>query len=171
MNILLYGDGKCEKPQVMQRLSKNRFSSSHIRTIGVDFIQTSYTPDDGTEVAVKLWDTAGQDRKRNLTYLDLRIADGIVVMFDMTNQESFDRIRSWMKSIKRIKSEHMPRIIVGCKLDKADERVIAKDTALEVAKEFDCVYHEISATTGVGVVEMMDDICKETYEYLYPQQP
>ena len=68
MNIIIVGDGKVGKTSILKRFDKRQFQPAHIRTIGVDFIQAQYKSKDDTEVAVKLWDTAGQDRFRNLTY-------------------------------------------------------------------------------------------------------
>ena len=68
MGIIIVGDGKVGKTSILQRFNKRQFQNQHIRTIGVDFIGTTYKAEDGSDVAVKLWDTAGQDRFRNLTY-------------------------------------------------------------------------------------------------------
>ena len=68
MAIIIVGDGKVGKTSILKRFDKRQFVSQHIRTTGVDFIQTSYKAEQGEEVQVKIWDTAGQERFRHLTY-------------------------------------------------------------------------------------------------------
>ena len=68
MNIIIVGDGKVGKTSILKRFDKRQFQPQHIRTIGVDFISAAYKSPEGVDVQVKLWDTAGQDRFRNLTY-------------------------------------------------------------------------------------------------------
>ena len=71
---------------------------------------------------VKLWDTAGQDRFRHLTYQFYRSADGIIITFDMTNVESFKNTRTWIASIAKVLKAHqdIPKVLVGNKLDLVD---------------------------------------------------
>ena len=85
-------------------------------------------------------------------------------MFDLTSEKSYDQVKSWLESIIKIKGGGYPIILVGSKVEKVDERVIDKETALAMAKEIECNYHEISASTGEGVDEMMNDILRTVYE-------
>ena len=129
MNIIIVGDGKVGKTSILKRFDKRQFQQQHIRTIGVDFIQAQYKAKDETEVQVKLWDTAGQDRFRNLTYQFYRQADGIIITFDLTSVESFKNTRTWIQSIHKIKSATLPKILVGNKLDLTAERAVDNQTA------------------------------------------
>ena len=129
MNIIIVGDGKVGKTSILKRFDKRQFQPAHIRTIGVDFIQAQYKAKDETEVQVKLWDTAGQDRFRNLTYQFYRQADGIIITFDLTSVESFKNTRTWIQSIHKIKSATLPKILVGNKLDLTAERAVDNQTA------------------------------------------
>ena len=129
MNIIIVGDGKVGKTSILKRFDKRQFQPQHIRTIGVDFIQAQYKAKDETEVQVKLWDTAGQDRFRNLTYQFYRQADGIIITFDLTSVESFKNTRTWIQSIHKIKSATLPKILVGNKLDLTAERAVENQVA------------------------------------------
>ena len=166
MAIIIVGDGKVGKTSILKRLDKRQFVSQYIRTTGVDFIQTTYTSEKGDEVRVKFWDTAGQDRFRNLTYSFYRQADGIIVAYDVTSLESFKNTRTWISSIQKIvKADEMPRILVGNKTDLIEDRVIDKETAQQFADSYGIKYFETSAYTGDGIQEMMDDIMKQVFEY------
>ena len=165
MNIIIVGDGKVGKTSILKRFDKRQFQQAHIRTIGVDFITAQYKAKDDTEVQVKLWDTAGQDRFRNLTYQFYRQADGIIITFDMTNIESFKNVRTWIMSIYKVKNATLPKILVGNKLDMTEERVVDRATAEKMAEEYGVKYFETSALTGDGIAEMMDNIMAQVYDF------
>ena len=161
MAIIIVGDGKVGKTSILKRFDKRQFVTQHIRTTGVDFIQTSYMSEQGSEIQVKLWDTAGQDRFRHLTYSFYRQADGIIVTFDLTSLESFKNTRTWITSIyKIVKANEMPKILVGNKTDLEEDRIVDTQTATQFAAEYGIKYFETSAYTGNGVNEMMNDIMK-----------
>ena len=75
-----------------------KFTNQHVKTIGVDCIKKNITID-GVEIEVKLWDTAGQERFKTITYQFYRQADGIVLAFDLTNENSFKNVKGWLASI------------------------------------------------------------------------
>jgi len=82
------------------RYSENNFSDAYISTIGVDFkIKTLHLDDKA--VKLQIWDTAGQERFRTITASYYRGAQGIIVVYDVTNQASFDNIRKWLEEISR----------------------------------------------------------------------
>ena len=161
MGIIIVGDMAVGKTSILKRFDKRKFTRHYVNTIGVDFILTQYISEQGSEVKVKLWDTAGQDRFRNLTYSFYRQADGIIVSFDLTNLESFKNTRTWLTSIHKIvKENEMPKILVGNKADCEEDRIVDTETATQLAAEYGLKYFETSAYTGSGVNEMMNDIMK-----------
>ena len=110
---------------------------------------------------VKLWDTAGQDRFRHLTYQFYRQADGIIICFDLTRSESFKNCRTWVQSIYKIlKKQDTPKILVGNKVDLVDDRKVDKEAAEQFAEEYGIHYFETSALEGTGVNNAMKDIMK-----------
>ena len=80
----------------MKQYVDKKFEEDHLATLGLDFATSSYTPDDGQEIAVKIWDTAGQERFKTLTQSFYRKADGILITFDVTDMQSFTDIRNWV---------------------------------------------------------------------------
>ena len=79
---------------------KKEFDGEHIATMGLDFAKNEYTTKhDGQKLELKVWDTAGQDRFKHLTYSFYKKADGIIVAFDTTEQKSFENIKTWVENI------------------------------------------------------------------------
>ena len=80
-----------------------------------------YKTKDGRDFTVKIWDTAGQDRFRQLTNSFFKDADGVIVTFDLTAHESFLNVRDWISSVYKYKDKSLPMVLVGNKLDLCEE--------------------------------------------------
>lgn len=102
-------------------------------------------------VKLQLWDTAGQERFRTITHSYYRGAHGIIVVYDVTNQSSFDAIRTWADDIDRYARENVPTLLVGNKSDLAAERVVSTEQGQDLADSMGMSFIETSAKTAVGV--------------------
>ena len=97
INLIVLGDAAVGKTSLLRRLDKREFVPNHLKTIAVDYVMTDYhNEEDDVTTQVKIWDTAGQEKFRNITYQFYRQADGIIVAFDMTNESSFKSINNWV---------------------------------------------------------------------------
>lgn len=97
MNLIVLGDAAVGKSSLIGRVAGREFQTNHLKTIAIDFIKTKYFNDeDNTEVEVKIWDSAGQEKFRNITYQFYRQADGIIVAFDKTSDKSFKAVSNWI---------------------------------------------------------------------------
>ena len=85
------------------------------------------------ELIIKIWDTAGQERFRTLTHAFYKQANGVVVAFDVTNEESFKNVRKWMESIYEHADQNICKVMVGNKIDLEDERKISKKEGEDLA--------------------------------------
>ena len=110
---------------------------------------------DGTRVKLQLWDTAGQERFRTITSSYYRGSQGVIVMFDLTKEDTFKNVIKWLAELERYAAEDVRRILVGNKSDLPNRQVQAKD-ALELADRLGLEYIETSAkdTTNVDQVFM-----------------
>ena len=125
INLIILGDACVGKTSLLRRVDKRDFVPTHLKTIAVDFIKTQYhNEEDDKTVPVKIWDTAGQEKFRNITYQFYRQADGIIVCFDCTNEKSYKAINNWVTSIHKVKPQDIPIVLVGNKADLESERVI-----------------------------------------------
>ena len=123
MDIILIGDSQVGKTSMLKQFDKKQFNKEAISTIGVDYINRKFKPkaDPEKEINVKVWDTAGQDRFRNLTYQMYRQADGIIIVFDKTKKDTFAGVRQWIQSIYKNAKPSLPLILVGNKKDLIEE--------------------------------------------------
>merc|ERR1712151_1483838 len=109
INLIILGDACVGKTSLLRRVDKRDFEHSHLKTIAVDFIKTTYyNAEDDRTVQVKIWDTAGQEKFRNITYQFYRQADGIIVCFDQTAEKSFKAVNNWVQSIHKVKHQETP---------------------------------------------------------------
>ena len=128
INLIVLGDACVGKTSLLRCLDKREFVPNHLKTIAVDYIQTEYhNEEDDRTVTVKIWDTAGQEKFRNITYQFYRQADGIIVCFDLTSEKTFKSINNWIQSIYKVKNPDTPIILVGNKVDLVGERVVSQD--------------------------------------------
>ena len=98
IKLLMIGDSAVGKTSLLLRYANDTFSSTFITTIGIDFkIKTVHLG--GKKVKLQIWDTAGQEQFRTITRSYFRGAQGIVLVYDITDRRTFNSVRSWMAQI------------------------------------------------------------------------
>jgi len=148
--ILLIGDSGVGKSCLLLRFADDSWTDSHISTIGVDFkIKTLNC--DGKVIKLQIWDTAGQERFRTITSSYYRGAQGIILVFDCTDMESFNNVKQWLGEIDRYACENVNKLLVGNKTDLVQGRVVDKSVAQEFADSMSIPYIETSAKNATGV--------------------
>ena len=115
--LLIIGDSAVGKTSLLLRYTDEAYSEHYISTIGVDFkIKTMEL--DGKTVKLQIWDTAGQERFKTITPTYYKGADGIIVVFDLTNQKSYDNVKKWLEEIEQYTSgKKVNKLLVGSKCD------------------------------------------------------
>jgi len=132
-------------------------------TIGVDFkIRTIDI--NGAQVKLQIWDTAGQERFRTITSSYYRGAHGIIVVYDITNPDSFQNVRKWLQEINRYASENVQKILVGNKADLVSERKVSYEDAKELADELGVNFLETSAKNASNVELAFENMAKAIKE-------
>ena len=167
--ILIIGNSVVGKTSILTKYTTKTYNENYIATVGLDFFTKDEKIDDKT-IRVKIWDTAGQERYKAITKCFFQRAQGIIIVFDVTNKKSFDDLKIWIDSIRSQSKltedlENMPIIIIGNKID-IPKRVIDKDTALNFAKEQNLDYYETSAKTGEGIDAAIKDLVKKVMVYI-----
>jgi Ras-related protein Rab-8A len=110
------------KSCLLLRFCDNSFTPSFITTIGIDFkIRTMDI--DGQRVKLQIWDTAGQERFRTITTAYYRGAMGILLVYDVTDERSFNNVRNWIRNVDQYASPTVNKILIGNKCDVEDKRV------------------------------------------------
>lgn len=148
--LLLIGDSGVGKSCLLLRFADDTYTESYISTIGVDFkIRTIEL--DGKTIKLQIWDTAGQERFRTITSSYYRGAHGIIVVFDVTDLESFNNVKQWLHEIDRYASENVNKLLVGNKCDLTSKRAVTTEQAKEFADSLGIEYLETSAKNATNV--------------------
>jgi Ras-related protein Rab-1A len=141
------------------RFADDTFSESYISTIGVDFRFKTLSVD-GQIIKLQIWDTAGQERFKTITSAYYRGADGVILVFDKTSQQSFVDIPNWLQEINKY-SEHSSRILVGNKDDEKELSQVEFNRAEKYAAENKMQYVETSALSSHQVTYAFEMITRE----------
>jgi Ras-related protein Rab-1A len=148
--LLLIGDSGVGKSCLLLRFADDTYTESYISTIGVDFkIRTIDL--DGKTIKLQIWDTAGQERFRTITSSYYRGAHGIIIVYDVTDLDSFQNVKQWLHEIDRYASENVNKLLVGNKNDLADKRTVQETDAREFANELNIQFLETSAKEATNV--------------------
>ena len=156
LKVLLVGDSSVGKTTLLLKYVEGKFSDSHITTIGVEY-KDKLIKINNRDVNLQIWDTSGQERYRSITKNFYRNADGILFVFDVTKEETFNHIKDWLISSDECDKD-FKKIIVGNKIDL--ERVISKEKMEHFAKSKNMDCYETSAKTGDGVDKIFESIAE-----------
>lgn len=161
--ILMVGNSGVGKSCILTQLTEKTYNETYISTIGVDF--KIYTINvDGRVVKLQLWDTAGQERFRTITSGYYRGAHGIVLVYDVTNRESFLDIEKWQKEIEKYAKSNVIRILIGNKCDLMEKREVSEQEGRELANQMFISFIETSAKLSKNVSEVFVKMSREIAE-------
>ena len=130
------------------------FSHKFMTTIGVDF-KIKDKEIAGKVVRIQIWDTAGQERFRNITNSYYKGANGIVIVYDVTNRQSFETVSQWIEEIGK-KTTNTLNVIIANKTDMTNHRVVSQQEGQNLANSYGLSYFETSAKDDSGVSEAFD---------------
>jgi len=167
--LLLIGDSGVGKSCLLLRFADRKYTESYISTIGVDFkIRTIEL--DGKTIKLQIWDTAGQERFRTITSSYYRGAHGIIIVYDVTDQESFVNIKTWLSEIERYASDTVNKLLVGNKCDLTQKKVVDYETAKDFADKVEMPFLETSAKLATNVEAAFMRMASEIKNSLGPTQ-
>ncbi|KAJ1928076.1 ras GTPase [Tieghemiomyces parasiticus] len=158
--LLLIGDSGVGKSCLLLRFADDTYTESYISTIGVDFkIRTIEL--EGKTVKLQIWDTAGQERFRTITSSYYRGAHGIIVVYDVTDTDTFNNVKQWLQEIDRYASEGVSKLLVGNKSDLEDKKVVEYTAAKEFADQLGVPFLETSAKDSTNVEQAFLTMAKQ----------
>ena len=164
--VLLLGDSTVGKTCFLMRFTENTFQEIHMSTIGLDYRFKKMPLDDTKEATVQIWDTAGQDRFRAITKNYYKGAHGIILIYDVTNQKSFDNVKNWVSQIRENASEKAIIYIVGNKIDDSQHRVVSKEQGEGISNEFQLKFFEASAKEDINIAPTFQALVKDIYQIM-----
>lgn len=147
---IIVGDSSVGKSCFMLRFTDNRFKADHDITIGVEF-GTKTIRLNKTQIKIQIWDTAGQESFRSIARSYYRGAVGVLLMYDITNKDSFINVYRWLNEIREQSSHEICIMLVGNKTDRSGERKVSTEEAKEFALNNDMLFVEASALNGTNV--------------------
>eukprot|EP01086_Lenisia_limosa_P012027 TRINITY_DN3922_c0_g1_i1.p1 TRINITY_DN3922_c0_g1~~TRINITY_DN3922_c0_g1_i1.p1 ORF type:complete len:201 (-),score=53.74 TRINITY_DN3922_c0_g1_i1:52-654(-) len=148
--VVLLGDSGTGKTCLTLRFVNNQFHVTCTPTIGAAFLAKTVKEGDST-FNLQIWDTAGQERFQSLAPMYYRGAQAAIVVFDITEENSFKRAKFWVNELKAKASSDVTISLAGNKSDLATLRQVSVEKAKEYAEEFGLPYFETSAKTGDNV--------------------
>jgi len=158
--LLLIGDSGVGKSCLLLRFADDTYTESYISTIGVDFkIRTIEL--EGKTVKLQIWDTAGQERFRTITSSYYRGAHGIIVVYDVTDQDTFGNVKQWLQEIDRYACEGVNKLLVGNKSDLTSKKVVEYTVAKEFADGLSIPFLETSAKNSTNVEQAFLTMAKQ----------
>ena len=170
IKILTLGDTLVGKSSIVLRFSDNRFDDNQLATIGIDY-KTKYIKVKDASVKVLLWDTAGQEKFRNIARQYYKGANGVLLIYDVCDRKSYERIGFWMDELKQNNEiEQLYIILVGNKIDLEEKRVVTREEAEKYAEDNNINYLEVSAKTGEGILDLFNEITKGTMDKVFNDQ-
>lgn len=152
VKLLMIGDTGVGKTCMLLRYAYDNFSPTFITTIGIDF-KIKFVDIEGTRVKLQIWDTAGQERFRTITTSYFKGAHGVMLVYDVTDRETFEAISDWLAQTKEHAGENVNVVLVGNKCDMVAERTTTTEEGRALAKEYGLEFFETSAKENTNVDE------------------
>ena len=157
---LIIGNSGVGKSCLLIRFTDDKFEEGYVTTIGVDFkIKTLEI--EGKSVKLQIWDTAGQERFRNIVSTYYKGGHGIMMVYDITDLESFRYLDSWLKEIEKNASKNVYKILVGNKNDMEKERKVSFEKGMKFADLHGMKFFETSAKENKNVEEAFKEMTKD----------
>ncbi|KAH6905036.1 ras family-domain-containing protein [Coprinopsis sp. MPI-PUGE-AT-0042] len=159
VKLLLIGNSSVGKSSLLLRFSDEQWlpEDESSATIGVDF-RVHKMEVNGKKVKLSIWDTAGQERFRTITSSYYRGAQGIILVYDVSNRESFEALPRWYSELETYVSESVVKILVGNKVDKEYSRQVPTSEGRKFAEKMNSAFLETSAKTAVGVKDIFQEL-------------
>ena len=160
VKLMILGDSSVGKTSLLKKYCKNEFSHSYITTVGIDF-QVKLLNINDKKIKIQIWDTAGEERYRVVAKNYFNTSDGFIIMYDITNRDSFDSISNWIEQIKDSTPNYKKSVLFGNKSDLNKLRNVQINEGKELAQKNDFKFFETSAKDGLNLNEGIESIVKD----------
>lgn len=148
--IVIVGDSNVGKTGLLSRFTKDEFHADSKGTVGVEFA-TRQIEHDGKTIEAQVWDTAGQERYRAVTAAYYRNATGALIVYDVTNRDSFENCAKWLKELRTHADSSIVAMLVGNKCDLKHKQAVDVEDAKDFAEDNNLAFIETSAYDATNV--------------------
>uniref|UniRef100_A0A8C2BS33 Ras-related protein Rab-21 n=2 Tax=Cyprinus carpio TaxID=7962 RepID=A0A8C2BS33_CYPCA len=163
--VVLLGEGCVGKTSLVLRYCENKFNDKHITTLQASFL-TKKLNITGKRVNLAIWDTAGQERFHALGPIYYRDSNGAILVYDVTDEDSFQKVKNWVKELRKMLGNEICLCIVGNKIDLEKDRHVSVEEAEGYAESVGAKHYHTSAKLNKGIEELFLDLCKQPRRFL-----
>jgi len=161
--VVLLGEGCVGKTSCVLRYVENKFNDKHITTLQASFLNKKLNIG-GKRVNLAIWDTAGQERFHALGPIYYRDSNGAVLVYDITDEDSFQKVKNWVKELRRMLGQDVCLCIAGNKIDLEKNRHVTVEEAEAYAASVGAKHFHTSAKMNRGIEELFLDLSKNMIE-------
>ena len=162
IKISLLGNQNVGKTTIRNVFLNQEYSDYSLSTVGMNKANTYLTLDNGNKIKLIIWDTAGQERFHSISLSTIKNSQGVILIFDVTNRESFNDLNVWINEIKNA-TDKVSVILFGNKCDM-EKRDVSEDEAKSFAKSHKIPYLETSAKKNKNITEGFTQVAKDAYK-------
>lgn len=163
--VIMLGEISVGKTSLLKRFIDKEFTKEYKCTIGVELRLKTIDINDSVSAELKIWDTCGAEKYRVITHQYYRDAPGIILVFDLTNKESFSRLGEWLINIQSYAPENCTVLLIGNKSDMIEKRTVSKESIEDFCRNNDNLsYIEASALNGTKVNHLFFNMAKKLVE-------
>ena len=164
LNIIILGSSEVGKTSIINRYFNNEYTDENIATIGIQHNHRFFKFNED-KVKIDYIDTAGQEKFKSIAANFLKRADGVILVFDVTQRDTFKLMDMWVEEINNKNNiNNIGKILLGNKIDLENKREVKKEEGIKLGKSINCNYLEVSAKTGHNIKDAFDQISRLTYE-------
>ena len=160
IKIMVIGETRVGKTALIKKYTKNDFGGVYLTTVGIDFQEKIINVEDKS-IKLQIWDTAGEERFRNIAKNYFHTSDGFLLVYDISCRDSFEKLSFWLEQIRLNAPEHTKCIVAGNKCDLEEKREVNKNEGEDFSKENNINFFETSAKEGTNVNEIFQVLANE----------
>lgn len=166
LQLIIIGDSGCGKTSFMDRYCDGQYRVAYA-TVGIDFKVKTIITGNEKRVKLQIWDTAGQEKFNSITTAYYRNARGVVLMYDVTREQTFESLRKWFNLVSEFGRSDAEIVVVGNKCDSSPEkRQVSTERGEKLATEMGCHFFECSAKENINVDKVFIRIAEEVIRHM-----
>ena len=162
--VITLGDSGVGKTNFIFRFIDDKFSLNYFSTYGIDTKFKNVKLDNGSEIKFKIFDTAGQERFKSISQNYIKKANGVLLMYDISDEASFNNIENWMQNIQDNSGNKMCIVLVATKCDLVEEREVSKESGEKLAEKYGIHFYETSSKDNINIEKSFYDIAEQIIE-------
>lgn len=162
--VVLLGEGCVGKTSVALRYVEDKFNDKHITTVQASFLNKKLNIN-GKRVNLAIWDTAGQEKFHALGPIYYRMSNGAILVYDITDEDTFQKVKNWVKELKKMLGSEICLAIAGNKVDLEKDRSVSINEAEEYAKQVGAIHFHTSAKLNQNIEEMFLGLTKHMIQH------